>query len=245
MLFPVVLKTRERYRRPGRLWYEVASNGLFQVREAQSYRAVTRVETGVPGLLPAVEEVVLRFPRVPARTLEEVLAFFHEAYLRYRGEAIVILFYRPGDARFCVRVPWQAIRGRRDWTGRFRAHHELRYRHVEAPAGFVRLGTIHSHANLPAYASAVDCADERYDDGLHVVFGDLDTSRPSRSASFVANATRFRLDPDTVLEPCAVPSRPARPGWMARLAIEEEGRDDRGSWETCVSTGSAEAREDP
>ena len=39
----------------------------------------------------------------------------------------------------------------------------------------------------------------------HVVYGDLCRSEPSRSAAFVASGVRFPLDPDDVLEPCAVP----------------------------------------
>ena len=159
MRFPVVLRTRERYRAPASLYYEVAGNGLFQVRATPLYRAVTRVESGVPGLLPGREELVLSFPRVPAALLEELLAFFRDAWRTLGGEAIAVLFYREGEFR--VGVPSQWVAGYRDRSGAFRAVHHLRYGPVERPQGFVRLGTVHSHADLPAYASSVDCQDEQ------------------------------------------------------------------------------------
>jgi proteasome lid subunit RPN8/RPN11 len=233
--FPIVLKTRARYRAPARLFYEVAANGIFQVRDTGIFRSVTQAEVEVPGLLASQEEVVLRFPRLPAWLLEDVLAFFREAYRQHGGEAIVILFYRPEDREFRAEAPSQSIPGYRDGAGVFRAHHQLRYGQVERPEGFVRMGSIHSHAQSPAYASAVDCADEQGEDGLHVVFGDVDLSRPSRSACFVSNGVRFQLEPDRVLEPCEVPMRPARADWMARLRREES------AWSWSMVQGGARA----
>ena len=43
MMFPIRLKERERHRDPARLYYLVASNGLFQVRKTETHRSVTRV----------------------------------------------------------------------------------------------------------------------------------------------------------------------------------------------------------
>jgi hypothetical protein len=215
----VVLRTCERYRAPAALYYELAGNGLFQVRATELYRAATRVESGVPGLLPAHEDLVLHLPRVPAPLLEELLLFFRDAWREFGGEALAVLFYRDGEFR--VGIPPQWISGGRDHTGAFRASHHLRYGAVERPAGFLRLGTVHSHADLPACSSAVDCLDERWEDGLHVVFGHLHTQHPSRCASFVANGVRFRLHAEDVLEPCELPERPARAEWLGCLALEE------------------------
>jgi hypothetical protein len=215
--FPVVQKSLERYRRPGSLYYELAGNGLFQVRDTALYRAVTRVHTGVPGLLPAWEEVELRVPPLPSGLLEEVLAFFRDAWRACGGEAMVVLFYS-ASGEFRVGVPPQTVGGYYDAAGAFRSNHQLRYGRVATPPGFERLGTIHSHADLPAYASAVDCMDEQYQDGLHAVFGELHREVPSRSASFVANKVRFRLLPDEAMEPVRMPDRAAPAEWMARVS---------------------------
>jgi hypothetical protein len=216
-MFPVVPKTQPLYRRPAALYYEVASNGLFQVRDTGLYRAVTRVHTGVPGLLPACEEVELRFPQLPSALLEEVLAFFRDAWRAYGGEAMVVIFYHE-SGEFRVGVPPQTVGGYYDSAGAFRSDHQLSYGRVASPEGFERLGTIHSHADLPAFASAVDCMDEQYQDGLHAVFGELQREVPSRSASFVSNKVRFRIFPDEVMEPARMPERAARAEWMARVS---------------------------
>ena len=87
--------------------------------------------------------------------------------------------------------------------------------------GFVRLGTIHSHADLPAYSSAQDDIDEQFEDGLHVVIGSFGKAELSIAASFVANGIRFRMPPAQVLEIPGEIEQPARPEWLACLTTEE------------------------
>ena len=65
MSFPVLLKTEEGVASDESLYYLVAGNGLFQVRDTPSYRSVTRSEA-VLGLLPEHEGLWLRAPRLPS-----------------------------------------------------------------------------------------------------------------------------------------------------------------------------------
>jgi hypothetical protein len=228
MRFPIVLKTpgeniaEEEAARSSKLYYRVAANGIFQVRELATHRSVTQVTSAVPGLASETERVELRVPRLPREMLEEVLAFFAEVYRHYRGEAIVILFYDAAREEFRVGVPPQQIRVYSDYWGRWWPDHRLHYETMERPPGFVRFGTIHSHADLQAYASHTDCEDERYEDGLHVIFGSFKSAVLSRSASFVAGGCRFDLEPDEVLEPCELPDREARRGWMEQVEYVED-----------------------
>jgi hypothetical protein len=223
LLFPIVLKTSEqknaRREDSGRtaLYYEVAANGIFQVREARTHRAVTRTTTDLPGLLEERESIELFFPRLPRSLVENVLAFFDDVNQRWGGEAIVLLFYRAQDQHFEVGVPPQTIESYRDSYGRLVSDHHLDYGNVDRPPGCVRLGTIHSHGNLPAYASHTDCEDERYGDGLHIVFGSLGAERISSSAAFVANGRRFRLEPSDVLERAGIPARSAPDSWLSQV----------------------------
>ncbi|MGH7819470.1 MAG: hypothetical protein ACREQ9_06845 [Candidatus Binatia bacterium] len=223
MDFPLVVKRPGAIAPVAAIYYEVAANGVFQIRESEIYRAVTREEGRIPGLLPATEELELKLPRLPASLVEEVLGFFHAIYRRYRGEAIVILFYEPKTREFRVAVPRQSLPGRRTADGRWRARYAVRYCAVPRPPGFLRLGSIHSHADLPASASEIDCEDEEWEDGLHVVVGDFDRADVSLSAAFVANRVRFRLRPEDVLEPCEVPQRWNRPEWIVRVRPEAAG----------------------
>jgi hypothetical protein len=216
--FPVILRTSPDARHDARLYYEVAANGVFQVKETATYRAVTRVD-GVPGLQPGEQRLEIRFAPLPAALLEDVLAFFREVYERFDGEAIVILFHHPHTGEYRVAVPLQRIPGYYDGNGRWRAYLELDYAEASRPGGFLRFGTIHSHAELAAYASATDCEDERFQDGLHVVYGHLHRQEPSRAAAFVAGGVRFALEPEQALERCEVPPRAARSDWMARVSL--------------------------
>lgn len=216
MRFPVVVKDGTHPSPAGAIHYELASNGLFQVRSTCLYRAVTRVHGGVPGLMPSWESLELRFPKLPAGLLEELLAFFRDAWERCGGEAMAFLLYHPAG-EFRVGVPSQTVGGYLDRAGVFRAVHQLEYGRVALPEGFHRLGTVHSHAGLPAYSSATDCMDERHQDGLHVVFGELHRDEPSRSAAFVANQVRFGVPAEQVLETARMPERPAREDWLSQV----------------------------
>jgi hypothetical protein len=231
MNFPIVLKTPGHTEPDAGLYYLVADNGIFQVRDTPMYRAVTRTPGPVPGLRPEYERVQLKFPRLRRRQMEDVLAFFKEVYDRDRAEAIVVLFYRLATREFHLVAPPQTLLGHRRYDGRWRADHGLRYENVPRPQGCVRFGTIHSHADLPAYSSGTDCADEQFEDGLHVVVGDFGYRELSIAAAFVVNGARFRLAPAEVVEPCKLPQRRARPEWMA--CIKREG-DDRGVSDTTV-----------
>jgi hypothetical protein len=220
MSVPVLLKTRARLETTAAVYYEVAENGVFTVHDTPLYLVVTRARGPLPGLLPESEQLRLRVPPLPRTMVEEVLAFFEGVYHRHGGEAVVVLFYDDPRRSFRIVAPPQTVPGRRRHDGRWLADHAVRYGPVERPDGFLRLGTIHSHADLPAYASADDCHDEQYEDGLHLVFGSLHVAVPTVSAAFVSNGVRFLLDPADVLEAWERPARAARPDWMAQVRRE-------------------------
>ncbi len=228
MNFPVLLKTGPEIRSDESIYYLVAANGVFQVRTTSCYRAVTRAEGAIPGLCPQAEYALLDLPALPRSLIREVLAFFYAVYSRHGGEAIVILFYRPEARSFRALAPPQNIPGYRGWDGRWRAQLQLSYGQLERPAGYLRFGTIHSHAHLPACASDTDCDDERHEDGLHLVYGDLHRREPSRSACFVANGARFALDCDKIMPSCPVPQSEPDPKWMARVQRERAKQPE--SW---------------
>jgi hypothetical protein len=220
---PIVLKTGDALPAPGRLYYEVAENGIFQVRDTPLYRAVIRAALPLPGLVASKEELVINFPRLGRAMVEEVLAFFHEANRRYAGEAVVIIFYAVERGEYRLVAPPQRIPGRWYSDGRWRADYSVRYQNVPRADGFIRFGTIHSHADLPAYASGLDCDDERYEDGLHIVFGNFGSPRISVAAAFVAGGVRFEVSPADVLEAARVPGGEARRDWMAQVVREHRG----------------------
>ena len=220
MSFEVLLKTESRVESDESLYYLVAANGVFQIRNTPAYYAVTFSEGEIPGLVPETEMLRLRCPPLSAEWTDEVLAFFDAVFQRWKGEAIVVLFYRPETHEYLVRAPTQRIERYRS-RGAWVTEHHLDYDYVERPEGYLRFGTIHSHASSPAYASYTDCADERYEDGLHIVVGDLQRDEQSRSAAFVANGRRFPLDPDRVFPSRPLPKKSARREWLEQVEVVE------------------------
>jgi hypothetical protein len=221
MTFPIVVKTRVTVEPAGSIHYLVADNGKFQIRDTPLHRSVTRVET-VPELLPEYEHLRLKLPRIPRARIEEVIALFEEVYRRWKGEAMVFLFYSPATREYRIGVPPQTMPGRRRLDGRWIADLAIRYGSLDRPPGFLFAGDIHSHAELPAGASGRDCDDEQYEDALHVVVGSLEDREVSLSASFVSGGVRFPLVPSQVLEPFRRTARPARADWIARVRPERE-----------------------
>ncbi len=222
MRFPVVLKTTEKIVETAKLYYLVASNGIFQVRNTPTHRSVTRAERNIPDLLSETPRVDLLFPVLPASLLDGVIAFFNEVYWCHRGEAIVVLFFNPKTQEYRAGVPPQIISGYYDSRGRWYTDYHLDYGRVERPDGFIRFGTIHSHACMPAYSSHVDCEDEKFEDGLHVVFGSFASAELTRSASFVSNGQRFHVNADDVLETWVVSECPVPNAWMEQVECVEE-----------------------
>ena len=231
MSFPVLLKRDEGVASDETLYYLVAANGLFQVRRTETYVAVTEARGDLPGLLPEYARLRLDVPRLPVELLEPVLSFFRAVFEEHGGEAIVILFYSPATRSFRAVVPEQRIPGY-ERNGVWHSLLQLDYGDAERPSGYLRFGSIHSHADTAAYASETDCADERHMDGLHVVYGHVDRREPSRSAAFVVNGRRFPLAPDEVLEPCSVPDHGAPEQWMARVErkVRASAYPGYGSW---------------
>ncbi len=230
MNIPIVFKTEGSTAPRERLYYEVTADGIFQVRDTPLYHAVTRAAPPVPGLLPGAEALTLRFPPIPRAMVEEALAFFDEAHRRWGGEAIVIIFYAAERREYRLVAPPQTLPGRWYARGRWLADYTVRYDEVPRPHGFVRFGTIHSHADLAAHASGLDCEDERYEDGLHIVFGNFGTMRISVAAAFVAGGVRFAVNPAEVLVEAGVPERAARRDWVARIKREDRSVRARASW---------------
>jgi len=198
------------------LHYVVAGNGLFQVRRGTGYRAVLRVAS-IPGLESEQERLEFDFPRLPSALVEQVLGFFREVWRLHRSEAIALLFY-DGASQFRAVVPRQRCWGWENSGGLQRAFHGVHYEIPPRPEGYVRFGSVHSHGDLPAYASEVDEDDERLQgDGLHVVLGDVDRPSCSRSAAFVVGGARFALHSDDVLEPIRARAETHPPQWLAQI----------------------------
>lgn len=221
-MFPLILKDGHTDEPDSPIYYEVAANGIFEVRETEMFRSVTRVSHDVPGLQAGKEDLVVTAPRLPAALMEDVVAFFGAVYRSCKGEGIVVLFYNTHEQRYHVEVPEQTIPVYKPFGRPWTTYLEVRYDRVDRPDGFVRCGTIHSHADQAAYASHTDCTDEKHQDGLHAVVGDLHRADLSLTAAFTAAGHRFPMTTYDLIEPFDMDSagRDTRQEWLERVLLE-------------------------
>ena len=203
-MFPIILKDGHTPEPETPIYFEAAANGVFEVRRTALFESVTRAVRGVPGLEEEHESCRLLAPRVPARIMEEATAFFCDVFRTCDGEGVVLLFYNPDTREYRMQVPRQTIPVYRTHRGQWYASLELRYEHGERPQGTVRCGSIHSHAELSAYASHTDCIDEENLDGIHAVVGHLDRDRVSVAASLTASGQRYAKSTYDLVEPFAL-----------------------------------------
>ena len=186
-MFPVYLK-EDGFEEPNDpIYYLVTRDGLFQVKRNLLFHAKTKVR-GLTWLMPEQEAARLQLPPVPAAILAEIVAFFLEIFRAHRAEAVALLYFNQAEKRYDLKIPTQQVAG---------GH--CRYEIGPTPTGWVRVGTIHSHAAADAFHSELDDEDERHDDGLHVTIGNLD-GEVSVACSLVVDGRRFTLEPSEVFE---------------------------------------------
>jgi hypothetical protein len=197
------------------MYFLLARDGVYLAQRSPLYDSITRFDGALPGLATQRPQLRLHLPKLPQRLVERVVGFFLDVFQRFGTEALVVMFYAPGRG-FRIGVPRQEPSRLYVGMTNLGGYH-LRYVRCPRPQGFLQLGTMHSHGDLPATHSCVDQADEQYLDGLHITVGDLTASRPSFSAAFVANGHRFTLAPEEVLAGYNRPRLPAPPPWLAQI----------------------------
>ncbi len=186
-MFPVYLK-EDGFEEPEEsIYYLLTRDGLFQVKRNPLFHARTRVR-GLSWLMPEREAAHLRLPPIPASVLAEIVAFFREVFYVHRAEAVVLLYFDQDTGHYELKIPKQQVAG---------GH--CRYEIGPTPHGWLRVGTIHSHASADAFHSELDDEDERHDDGLHMTVGNLD-GEVSLVCSLVVDGRRFVLKPSEVCE---------------------------------------------
>lgn len=220
-MLPVYLKTSDAEAPADPVYYVVAANGTFLVRNTALFTATTATAK-VIGLERQQQEVRLHFPKIPRAVMERIIGFFRMVYLRWDGEAIAFLFYAPDRREFQAEVPPQTLPRCRSGEG-WRTAGRLEYVTIPRPEGFLKLGDAHSHRGSPAFFSSIDDRDDN-EDGLRIVIGRLDRARVQVRTSFVANGCRFPVAPHDVIETSPAPFAAVSPPeeWMRRVTCRYE-----------------------
>jgi len=239
-MIPLYLKTPEFVEPSASLYYLVTANGIFLVQKTALFSSITKAQA-VPGLLSQEASCQLCFPRVPRAVMEQVYGFFQAVYEHWQGEAIVFLYYAPESGTFRIAVPSQTLFRYQSVSGRWRTERRVVYGSLPRPQGFVKLGDVHSHADLSAFFSCTDDQDDT-EDGLRIVLGDLHYVQPDVSVSFVANGTRFLLEPEEVLEDFSTPLPPPQE-WLEQVSCQEEDHGEREEQQDAHEQGEADRQD--
>jgi hypothetical protein len=171
------------------LYYLLTRDGLFLVRRSPFFTTELKV-AGLPWLAGHEEQARLHLPRpIPQDLFDQAVSFFQAVFARYGSEAILLLYYLAAEDGYRLVAPRQEV-------SRLTCHYEIE----PTPAGWTRLGSLHSHGALEAGHSDIDARDERYEDGLHFTVGNL-RGTPALSSELVVDGRRFEVPAAEVLEP--------------------------------------------
>lgn len=102
------------------------------------------------------------------------------------------------------------------------------------PAGWIPCGSSHSHNTMSSFFSGTDDKFELGDPGLHVVIGDINTTKRNYTlkASVTANHRRFLIPHDAVIDTTPVPDVKPHPSVLEIIKLETP------KWQPLVATGS-------
>jgi hypothetical protein len=90
------------------------------------------------------------------------------------------------------------------------------------PAGWLPVGTTHSHGTMGAFFSATDDEDEIRNPGLHMVVGNIDHEKMTYeiASSITANGKRFKIDYNLVIDHTPVEELTFHQGVLANISTE-------------------------
>ncbi len=200
MLTPLYLKTRSDMPWPEDepVFYLLTADGLFLCRNHRTFRSSVPAPRGPSELAPHEPFLRLRFPKIPRALLETVVGFFARVGEEFGAEAGALIVWdetagESGEVR-CI-VPNQIATVRISGSGWLVPESLIYDTPTSLPAGVTVIGDIHSHVDLPAYASNTDQQDEVHRAGLHVVVGRIRSEPPEFHCEFVVDGARFRVEP--------------------------------------------------
>jgi len=187
-LFSVVFYDGEAELPDDKLLYIVTKKGTFLRKNLGTITSCTKVDniSFLKELEPYAE---LKIPQMNKGILSTSLGFLKWVYDVHSTEGGLIIYYNSKTREYVINAPVQEVSfGGVHWDNRKEPY----------PKGFIRMGTIHSHANMSAFHSGTDIEDEHSFDGLHLTVGNLGENIPTLVASIVANGTRFPIKEENI-----------------------------------------------
>lgn len=188
-MYPIWIRDGKNERPESDVYYILSANGFFLRKKNQFWDVTVPVER-ISILEETSAMLSLALPPISPDIVASMVRFFAWANNEYGSEVGMLLWYSE-EAGYSVSVPKQ-----------FASRSRVRYEIPRPSAGERLLGTFHSHADMNAYHSPIDCKDEESFDGIHGTIGNLSSwHRKEFSVSLqgVFNGTRFAVSPQALL----------------------------------------------
>lgn len=183
--------------------YTVSTNkaSLLKVVNNLIGRSITESDDPFPSeMFCSIEsEAYYSMPKIPLELINKLDEFFRLVDAQHGTESIVILTFDPNkndSSGWGVLVPDQtntSVHCKYDAD----SIAEIKPEHV------LIAGSVHSHPNMPAYASGTDHADQADFDGLHITFGwqkSVNGGATQFHAEMQLSGSAFVLDINDVIE---------------------------------------------
>jgi len=177
-------------------------------------------EGNYQGLYAVEPYINMMLPKLPGEIIYRALLFFRKVYRAHKAEGVVIIAFNPETKQYALHCPKQEVSGgsisydRRFYvkspSGKLNAPANLTAAEQNqwgqpdqamlelANAGFMNVGTIHSHPSFNAFHSGTDTGDEASFDGVHLTLGHVTDEHFSVASSLVLNDYREEVDCENV-----------------------------------------------
>lgn len=145
------------------------------------------------------EECVYNLPLIPYQMVQKLDEFFRLVHAKHGTESIVLLTFdhtKEGSDGWGVLVPEQTNTA---------AHCNYNAESVLdiKPEDAIIVGSVHSHPEMPAYASGTDHADQADFDGIHITYGwqrSVNNGATQYHMELQMSGKNFKMDPEDVFE---------------------------------------------
>ncbi len=230
MAIPVYLKTAEDMSRPADPeFYLLAQNGLFFCRNHAFFQSDVPAKRKPRALAEHEASCLVRFPLVPAATLEYIVAFFSCIFYQFQSEAVVLLYWDATRKRYRVVVPKQRATVWQSYSGH-RSPMDVAYEiPLDIPRNLTLVGDIHSHGDMGCTPSWTDKEDEVYRDGVHVIIGRIENEPPECYLAVALDGHRFTLDFAHLFQGYRQRRRIVPQAWLDQIEVEVQ-RSHWKSW---------------
>lgn len=200
-------------------YYVATKTGTYLHRRTVLGRGLVPT-TKTPPVLQAIEtkggEFTWDAAAIPATIYAQAVDFFARVWRTHKTEAEVLITREIASGAYRLFVPTQRV-------SHGGVHSIYDPRHIKA--GWMVVGTFHSHCDFSPYHSSTDEADASEMDGLHGTIGYLDRAEPELALMMALNGVLFHYKVfDGVVDTTDLAAASA-PAWWDRYLVFGEVTD--------------------